>query len=158
MTQDLKETDVTALDKKKKCSITGSKSEPFQENLIRQLSQSLDSSSLSHDEGSVLGESVVDAVQAIGPKNELEGMLVAQLISTHIAAMDCFKRAANPNYSFEEQQKSLGCANKLVRSYTALVESLERGRGKSGNEQRITVQHIHINDKAQAIVGDVQRG
>ncbi len=69
-----------------------------------------------------------------------------------------FRKTAHPSCSVKVQQKSLGYANKLVRSYTALVESLERGRGKGGNEQRITVQHIHINDQAQAIVGDVGRG
>ncbi|NCP62044.1 MAG: hypothetical protein GW748_01860 [Alphaproteobacteria bacterium] len=158
MTQDLKETNVTALKEEKIHKLTGSKFSGFTQNLVNQMMQSLNLQGISEKDALVSGESFLDALEALGPKNEIEGMLITQLVATHNAAMECFKRAANPNYSFEEQQKSLGGANKLVRSYAALVESIERGRGKGGNEQKITVQHIHINDKAQAIVGDVGRG
>jgi hypothetical protein len=37
-----------------------------------------------------------------------------------------------------------------------LVEALDRHRGKG--QQRITVEHVHVNDGGQAIVGAVSGG
>ena len=158
MTKSLKEAPSKALKEEKIHKLTGSKFSAFTQNLVNQMVQSLNIHGISEGDALVGVESFLDTLEALAPKDELEGMLITQLVATHNAAMECFKRAANPNYSFEVQQKSLGCANKLVRSYAVLVESLEKYRGKGGHEQKITVQHIHINDKAQAIVGDVGRG
>jgi hypothetical protein len=44
-------------------------------------------------------------------------------------------------------------AAKLLRTYTAQVEVLARLR--RGCEQRVIVQHVHINEGGQAIVGAV---
>ena len=158
MTQNIKEVDTQIVDKEELCSFTGSKSKGFRETLIRELSHSLESSHLTPNEAKDLADSFMDTMEGSRPRNELEAMLIAQAIATHSAAMECFRKAAHPSCSAELQQKSLGFANKLVRTYAVLLESLDRGRGKGGHEQRITVQHIHINDKAQAIVGDVARG
>jgi hypothetical protein len=43
--------------------------------------------------------------------------------------------------------------NKLARTFAAQVEALKRYR--SGGEQKMTVQHVHVADGGQAIVGNV---
>ena len=94
------------------------------------------------------------ALRGIAPRDPLEGMLAAQMIATHEAAMECFRRAHLPEQTFEGRQAALGQANKLVRSYTALVEALDRHRGK-GQPQVVRVEHVHVHSGGQAIVGAV---
>jgi hypothetical protein len=42
---------------------------------------------------------------------------------------------------------------KLTRTYAAQMEALKRYR--SGGEQKMTVQHVHVADGGQAMVGNV---
>ncbi len=87
----------------------------------------------------------------------IEGMLAAQLVATHKAAMECFRRAHLPEQGFEGRQASLGQANKLVRSYAALLEALGRHRGK-GQPQVVRVERVTVEVGGQAIVGAVSQG
>ena len=49
---------------------------------------------------------------------------------------------------------NLNQANKLSRTYASLVESLNRHRGKG--QQKVTVEHVHVHEGGQAIVGNVE--
>src|SRR3984893_14804035 len=52
------------------------------------------------------------------------------------------------------QQDSNGnLAVKLLRTFTMQVEALQRYRGKG--QQKVTVEHVHVNAGGQAIVGTV---
>jgi hypothetical protein len=53
------------------------------------------------------------------PRSELEGMLLAQMIACHAAAMECFRRAMLAGQSFEGRQANLNGAAKLSRTYAA---------------------------------------
>jgi len=44
----------------------------------------------------------VAALIGIGPKDELEAMMAAQLIAAHNAAMECYRRAMIGDQTFEE--------------------------------------------------------
>jgi hypothetical protein len=87
------------------------------------------------------------------PRDGLEGMLIVQLIVTHSAAMECYRRAMIVDQSFEARRENLTQASKLSRTYAALTEALDRHRGKG--QQRITVEHVNVHAGGQAIVGDV---
>jgi hypothetical protein len=93
------------------------------------------------------------ALKGIAPRDTLEGMLAAQMVATHESAMDCFRRAQLPNQTFEGRRMNLEFANKLVRSYAALVETLDKHRGKG--QQVVRVEHVTVNAGGQAIVGAV---
>jgi hypothetical protein len=45
------------------------------------------------------------ALVGIGPKDELEGMMAAQLIAAHNAAMECFRRAMLGDQTFEGRRE-----------------------------------------------------
>jgi hypothetical protein len=96
----------------------------------------------------------IGALRGIKPSDVLEGMIAAQVIACHHAAMECYRRAMIPDQSFEWWRESLNQANKLSRTYTTLLEGLNRHRGKG--QQKVTVEHIHIHDGGQAIVGTVE--
>ena len=96
------------------------------------------------------------ALVSIGPRDELEGMLAAQLLAAHNAAMECYRRAMIGDQTFEGRRENLSQANKLSRTYAALLDALNRHRGKG--QQKVTVEHVHVHQGGQAIVGTVDRG
>ena len=91
----------------------------------------------------------------IGPQDEVEGMIAAQLIATHNATMECYRRAMIGEQTFEGRRENLSQANKLSRTYAVLLDSFNRHRGKG--QQKVTVEHVHVHAGGQAIVGTVER-
>ena len=65
--------------------------------------------------------------------------MAAQLIAAHNAAMECYWRAMLGEQTFEGRRENLSQANKLSRTYAALIEVLNRHRGKG--QQKVTVEH-----------------
>ena len=90
----------------------------------------------------------------IGPQDEVEGMIAAQLIATHNATMECYRRAMIGEQTFEGRRENLNQANKLARTYATLIEALNRHRGKG--QQKVTVEHVHVHAGGQAVVGMVE--
>jgi hypothetical protein len=88
------------------------------------------------------------------PRSELEGMLLAQMIACHAAAMECFRRAMLAEQSLEGRQANLNAAARLSRTYAALLEGLDRHRGK-GQPQVVRVERVTVEAGGQAIVGSV---
>ena len=97
----------------------------------------------------------VAALVGIGPKDEVEGMIAAQLIAAHNATMECYRRAMVNEQTFESRRENLSQANKLSRTYAVLLDALNRHRGKG--QQKVTVEHVHVHSGGQAIVGAVER-
>ncbi|MCY4355084.1 MAG: hypothetical protein OXC09_09940 [Truepera sp.] len=98
----------------------------------------------------------VAALVGIRPKDELEGMMAAQLTAAHNAAMECYRRAMISGQDLEARRENLNQANKLSRTWTTLLAALDRYRGKS--QQKVTVEHVHVNQGGQAVVGVVEQG
>src|ERR1700722_12969503 len=102
----------------------------------------------------------IAALAGIAPKDELEGMMAAQLVAAHNAAMECYRRAMIGEQTLEGRRENLAQANKLSRTYAALLEALNRHRGKG--QQKVTVEHVHVHAGGQSVVGMVaargQRG
>jgi hypothetical protein len=95
----------------------------------------------------------VDGLVGIKPQDELEGMMAAQLIASHSAAIECYRRAMLGEQTFEGRKENLGQANKLSRTFAVLVQALNHHRGKG--QQKVTVEHVHVHAGGQAIVGNV---
>ena len=69
------------------------------------------------------------ALIGIKPADEIEGMLAAQMVATHNAAMMMLRRLRSVETN--RQQDSAGnLATKLLRTYTMQLEALQRYRGK----------------------------
>ena len=90
------------------------------------------------------------------PDDELEGMLIAQMVAAHSAAMECYRRAMLPDQTFDGRESALKHAAKLSHVYADLLLALDKHRGKG--EQRVSVEHVHVHKGGQAIVGTVQAG
>ena len=79
-------------------------------------------------------------------------MLAAQMAVTHMATMRFASRLAGAD-NVEQFESAERAYNKFARTYVAQMEALKRYR--TGGEQKVTVQHVSVNDGGQAIVGDV---
>src|SRR5215470_20211644 len=93
-------------------------------------------------------------LSGIGPRDELEGMMAAQLIAAHNAAMECYRRAMIDEQNPEARRENLAHAGKLSRTFATLLEALNRHRGKG--QQKVTVEHVHVHSGGQAVVGLVE--
>lgn len=82
------------------------------------------------------------ALSGIAPRDEAEGMLAAQMVATHWVAMDMLRQAAHTSHA-PHFQNTGNLAVKLLRTYAAQLETLKRYRSKG--EQRVVVQHQHVN-------------
>jgi hypothetical protein len=90
------------------------------------------------------------AIDGTRPENEMAAMLASQMAATHSLAMDMLgrtRRAGTP----EKMQAHGALATKLLRTFTAQTEAL--AKIKRGGEQTVRVEHVHVYQGGQAIVG-----
>lgn len=134
---------------------TGTRDEQLGIHLLTQVVKTLWlPSTMSEEERSKAVRSAIAALKGIAPRGEIEGMLAAQMVGTHNAAMDCLRRAMIPGQSFEWREQNLKHATKLLGVYTRQLEALDKHRGKG--QQKITVEHVQVHAGGQAIVGNVE--
>ncbi len=136
--------------------IGGSQSDDFNHVLIDQALQTLWVKNSDDTTRERQLQAALAGLMGIAPRDELEGMLAAQMIAAHSASMECFRRAMIGDQTFDGRKEALNQANKLSRTYTLLLDALNRHRGKG--QQRVTVEHVHVHQGGQAIVGAVQAG
>lgn len=98
---------------------------------------------------------MLSVVKAIEPKDEVETMIAAQMAAIHIATMT-FARRLNNVETIAQQDSAERAFNKLARTFAAQVEALKRYR--TGGQQKVTVEHVHVHEGGQAIVGHVEQG
>ncbi len=132
-------------------NVFGTTSGQFADMLLGQLLNSIRLSNGESFDGPANG--VIAAMHGIAPRDETEAMLAAQMVASHQAAMECYRRAMLKEQTFEGRQASLNHAGKLSRTHAQLLEALNRYRGKG--QQKVTVEHVHVHQGGQAIVGSV---
>jgi hypothetical protein len=97
---------------------------------------------------------MLSVVQGIQPKDEIEAMLAAQMAAVHMAAMTFARKLAHTE-NLLQQDSAERAFNKLARTFAVQAEALKRYR--TGGEQKVTVQHVTVNEGGQAIVGAVSQ-
>lgn len=94
------------------------------------------------------------ALFGIGSEDVIGDMVAAQLFAAHKAAMDCYRIANSPKLYLDTKREMLSQAAKLSRTSAALIEALNRHRGKTG-QQTVRVEHVTVKDGGQAVIGAV---
>jgi len=92
-------------------------------------------------------------IAAFVPKNEVEGALALQAACTHMVAMAVMSRIGGAGGGPQRLPGLASATAKLVRAYCTQVETYRRLR--SGGEQNIRVEHVHVHEGGQAIVGAI---
>jgi hypothetical protein len=95
---------------------------------------------------------MISMVNSIKPRDSVEAMLVAQMVSVHVMAMRCAHHLANAQ-DIARQDSAGRALGRLARTFPAQIEALNRHRNHG--EPVITVQNVSVHDGGKAIVGDV---
>ena len=103
---------------------------------------------------SVATNVLLATIASIEPRDSTESLLALQMAVTHHTALETLRRVFIPNQTFDGSQLYGHRANQLLRTFTAQLETLHRYRGSG--QQKIRVEHVHVNAGGQAIVGTVQ--
>jgi hypothetical protein len=95
---------------------------------------------------------MISMVKSIKPRDSIEAMLVAQMVSVHVMAMRCFHHLANAD-DIARQDSAARALGRLARTFPAQIEALNRYRNHG--EPAITVRNVSVGDGGKAIVGNV---
>jgi hypothetical protein len=95
---------------------------------------------------------MISMIQSIKPRDAVEAMLVAQMVSVHAMAMRSAYHLANAE-DIASQDSAGRALGRLARTFPAQMEALNRYRNNS--EPAITVQNVSVQDGGKAIVGNV---
>lgn len=134
------------------CKVTGARSKETADRIIVQVA-----GGLVRPKPKGANEQLIKAFAAIAemaPQNATEAMLATQIIATNDAALMFLQRATLENQTFEGTDANVLRATRLMRVFTEQLEALQKLRGKAG-QQKVTVEHVHVHDGGQAIVGTV---
>ena len=131
---------------------TGTVYESFFDGLLRQLGNAaMQDGKVSEGDLNFM----LAVIKGIEPQDQVESMLAAQMAAVHMATMT-FARRLNHVENIAQQDSAERAFNKLARTFVAQVEALKRYR--TGGEQKVTVEHVHVHRGGQAIVGNVSHG
>ena len=83
----------------------------------------------------------------------LRTMCVIQMACTHAAAMAVLATLAGAHGPARNVATAASAAGRLLRAYAAQVEALRRLL--SGGSQIVRVEHVHVNEGGQAVIGAV---
>ncbi|QOZ32108.1 hypothetical protein [Bradyrhizobium sp. CCBAU 53421] len=95
---------------------------------------------------------MISMVKSIGPRDSVEAMLVAQMVSVHVMAMRCAHHLAHAD-DLAQHDSAARALGRLTRTFPAQIDALTRYR--SQREPAITVQNVKVEDGGNAIVGNV---
>jgi hypothetical protein len=95
---------------------------------------------------------MIAMVKNLRPRDSVEAMLVAQMVSVHVMAMRCAQHLATAN-DIAQHDSAARALGRLARTFPAQIEALNRYR--SHGEPAITVQNVSVGDGGNAIVGNV---
>jgi hypothetical protein len=86
---------------------------------------------------------MISMVKSIKPRDSIEAMRVAQMVSVHVMAMRCAHHLANAD-DLAHHDSAARALGRLARTFPAQIEALNRYR--SQGEPAITVQNVSVGD------------
>jgi hypothetical protein len=138
----------------------GTQDTELQMFLLNQVAQTFRGANTSegfdYDHAAEFSNKVMALLNGIQPQDEIEGMLAVQMIAVHNMAMETMKRAMIEGQTFEGEEANVNRATKMLRTFATQMEALKRYR--TGGQQKVIVEHVHVNEGGQAIVGAVNTG
>ena len=103
----------------------------------------------------VLANSIIAALAELKPRDALEAILASQIVATSRHAITLLTRACSTNLEgLAESRYAL--AEKLLKLNLQQVRTLDAHRRQG--QQHMRIEHVHIHEGSQAIIGVVNRG
>ncbi len=101
-------------------------------------------------------DNAISLIRGIAPRDEIENMLAIQMIGVHNMAMNAIRLAMISDQFGPAKETNVNQATKLLRTFIAQMDALKKYR--TGGQQKVVVEHVHVNEGGQAIVGNVTKG
>lgn len=103
----------------------------------------------------------IDAAQSIQANNSMEKMLAHQMAMAHKCSMQTMDKAMGWLQHQSGNQVAMTEAARLMNASAKLMQSFQQGlmtmqKLRTGGQQTVTVQHVHVADGGQAVIGNVQ--
>lgn len=113
------------------------------------------SSTLPNGDSEEVSNFITGLMHGLRPRDETEGVLIAQMAGTHNLIMEYMRRAMIPEQYLEAADDYTNRAYKLMNIFLKQIETLEKYRGKAA-QQKVIVEHVHIHKGGQAVVGHIE--
>ena len=140
---------------KRLCKITGTITETGTERILSYVAGSQIWNRTATDEHKILA--AVDLIAEYRPTNLTEATLAVQMFAVHEAALYFLQSATQAEQTFEGRDANMLRATRLMRLFNEQVELMAKLKGKT-SQQKVTVEHVHVHQGGQAIVGAVNNG
>ena len=93
-------------------------------------------------------------MKELEPENATQAFLAVQMIGVHEAAVTFLRNATAKGQTFDGADANVVRATRLMRLFTEQLEAMAKLKGKRA-QQKVTVEHVHVHQGGQAIVGAV---
>ena len=94
---------------------------------------------------------MISTIRSIAPRDSLEAMLTAQMVSVHLLAMRCTARLA-ATADIERHEEASRVLTRLMRIFPAQIEALNRHR--TAGERTLTLNSLPAQDERRTIAGE----
>jgi hypothetical protein len=96
-------------------------------------------------------------IDGLKPQNEIEAMLALHMALTHGLVMKLARASTAVKLKrYCNRDSAALTLSRLQRAFTTQMDALSNMR--RGGRQKVTVEHVHVHEGGQAIVGNVARG
>jgi hypothetical protein len=90
----------------------------------------------------------------LAPRAGVEALLAVQMVGVHEAATQFLRRATLEDQTAEGADRNVLRSVRLMRLFTEQTAALAKLKGRT-SQQKVTVEHVHVHDGGQAVVGAV---
>lgn len=110
-------------------------------------------SALDRHDREIMANTVIALMADIRPQSSAELMLAVQMIAVHFQATRLMQQAAATSLP-EISRKQMALADRLFKTFVMQIQALRKS--KLRGRQKMIVEHVHIHEGGQAIVGNVE--
>ena len=148
--QELSETQKNNLFSSELYAATGSSNPEFSNMVLTQTIQGCILNSNYSPES--ISNAMHNALMAMRPKDEFEGMLMSRNLVLHNQYMHYLNLAAQSK-SQDERERHITNATKLMRVFNETLDTINKHRRKGEHKVTVTHNHVNVNNGGNAIVG-----
>ncbi len=97
--------------------------------------------------------SLMPILADIHPRNSLEGAIAVKIVAIHVTALEMMRKAMLPDQFFDATGVYLNRANRLIKTFTELLDALHKIRGRNHHQQGM-IGHMTMESGSQAIIAE----
>jgi hypothetical protein len=107
-----------------------------------------------HQDKSMVLNSCLAMLNSFKPENELETLILSEIFFLHNALAEMTRwlmQAQHPQLA----ESLVNCIDRISRAIRENVAAFQKLRRGNITQQKVTVEHVHIHEGAQTVIGNV---